>query len=70
MLPPTLPPSSASQYSGDIDNSGAVTLEDTVKSLLIISGRTPAGEIDKYEDINGDGRIGLEEAIFSLQQQQ
>ena len=50
-------------------DDGQVTLEDTMKSLLIISGQTPGGVIDKYEDINGDGKIGLEEAIYSLQQQ-
>ncbi len=58
-----------SQYSGDVDEDGQVTLKDGIKSLMILSGQTPTGTINKLEDIDSDGKIGMAEVIYSLQQQ-
>ncbi len=33
----------------------------------IINGSTPAISLHNGSDVNGDGRIGLEEAVYALQ---
>ncbi|WP_300461058.1 C10 family peptidase [Desulfobacula sp.] len=50
--------------AGDINNDGQVSLEDKLLALKIITclGDTPA--FDRTDDANGDGRIGIEEALF------
>jgi len=51
------------QLAMEIDDGTTV---DAIQSLQIVSGMTPSG-IDEVEDINSDGKIGLEEAIHALQ---
>ena len=41
------------------------TLEDSILSLQVITNMAPSG-ITLTKDVNGDGKIGLEEAIYSL----
>lgn len=53
---------------GDINNDGAVDLADGVLPLPILSGQSTDGlNIDISADVNGDGRIGFQEAAFALQ---
>ncbi|MCX5847325.1 MAG: hypothetical protein NTW12_13365 [Deltaproteobacteria bacterium] len=53
---------------GDIDGSGGVVdLKDVILALQVMSRITPAVPIYKEADVNGDGRIGLPEAIYILQ---
>lgn len=49
---------------GDIDGDNDTTLKDTILTLQLLTGKDV--NILKSGDINGDGLIGLPEAIFSL----
>jgi hypothetical protein len=53
--------------AGDVDGSGYVDLLDLRMTLQIMSGETPQSDLYKDADINGDGKIGREEAIYILQ---
>ncbi len=55
-----------SQVRGDVDGNGVVTLGDAVIALQLISGIDPLTAIDGNADVNGDGRIGVAEAIYVL----
>jgi hypothetical protein len=46
----------------------ALNLADAIIALQVVSGIQPVTTpIYKTGDVNGDGKIGLEEAIFVLQ---
>lgn len=53
---------------GDVDGVEGVTLSDVMTSLQVAAGGTPTLEegIAAAADVNGDGRIGLHEAIFAM----
>jgi hypothetical protein len=53
---------------GDIDGNGSVDLIDVILSLQIVTGGQPDALIHLGADVNGDARIGLEEALHSLQE--
>ena len=44
-----------------------VTLADAISVLQLLVGTTPATSIERIEEINNDGRIGLEEVIYIMQ---
>ncbi len=50
---------------GDVNHDGGIDLKDALLSLKICVGFIPAA--DRTCDINGDGRIGLHEAVNALQ---
>jgi hypothetical protein len=50
---------------GDIDGNGSVDLADAIIALKILAGKTNASIF--IHDVNADGRIGLEEALFIFQ---
>lgn len=56
---------------GDLGNLNGVTLSDTILALKVISGLSPTEIRESYAssgaDVNGDGKIGLSEAIYILQ---
>ena len=52
---------------GDIDNSKTIDLRDAILAIKIVSGISPTQIIYDAADANGDGKIGLEEAIYALQ---
>ena len=52
---------------GDINDSNAIDLSDLILAAQIISGITPLQTINKEADVNGDGKIGMEEVIYILQ---
>jgi len=56
--------SNAFAAPGDIDDSGEVELKDAIISLKICSNLNQTVNINA--DVNGNNRIGLEEAIFIL----
>jgi len=51
---------------GDVTGDGEVDLLDAVKTLQVISN-PPSGTANVSGDVNSDGRIGVEEAIYALQ---
>ncbi len=58
-----------SAAAGDIDGSGVVDLKDAILALQVMSSQTlpPGITIHLGADVNGDGKIGMAEAIYILQ---
>ncbi|QTA83687.1 dockerin domain-containing protein [Desulfonema limicola] len=56
---------SSSVLAGDVDNKDGVNLMDSILSLQAVSG-IPLTGVYTQADVNGDNRIGIEEAVFSL----
>ncbi|GEM_PF-7012219 len=52
---------------GDLDNDGSITLKDTILGLQILADGQPSEKVDFRADVDGDGKLGLAEVIFSLQ---
>ena len=50
---------------GDVNGDGYVNLEDVIAALQIVTGQSPAA-IMKEADTDGDGKIGLSEALHIL----
>ncbi len=63
--PDYLPIEAGSLYPGDIDHSGTIDLRDAILALKITAGIYP-DEMFLDADISGDGKIGLQEAIYML----
>lgn len=55
------------KLAGDINGDFVVNLQDAIMSLKIISGYDQYDIINTNSDVNQDGKIGLEEAIYILQ---
>ena len=54
-------------FYGDIDASGSVNLADAILTLQLINGQEPVPAPAKKSDANADQKIGMEEAIYILQ---
>ncbi|SHI02153.1 Ig-like domain-containing protein [Desulfofustis glycolicus] len=52
---------------GDVNNDGSVDLADAISALKVLTGNQ-TGAV-KEADINGDGAIGMEEAVYILQRE-
>ena len=52
---------------GGVDNSGVIDVSDAILTLQLASGINPAIPVYQEADINANGKIGLAEAIYSLQ---
>lgn len=52
--------------TGDIDDSGITDLADAILALKVLSGIN-IGQDCADADVNGDNKIGMEEAIFALE---
>ena len=56
---------------GDIDKNGKVDLSDAIIAFQVLSGINPTGFSSDFAssgaDVNGDGKIGLEEGLYILQ---
>jgi len=50
--------------TGDLNHDGQVTLEDKLLALKILTCREDIFSFDTSNDVGGDGRIGIEEALF------
>lgn len=53
--------------TGDVDGNGSIDLSDGVLAMKLICTMPPEAAFDICADVNGDGRIGLAEAVFVLQ---
>ncbi|MCP3888896.1 MAG: hypothetical protein GY702_08460 [Desulfobulbaceae bacterium] len=51
---------------GDVNNDGLVNLKDAILSLRVIAGVDVTGGLTVKSDVSDDQKIGLEEAIFVL----
>lgn len=51
---------------GDVNGDKEVNLEDIIITLNLLTNRTTTG-VQRGADVNGDGRIGGQEAIYILQ---
>jgi hypothetical protein len=58
---------SRSPIYGDVDNNGTVDLADAVLSLGVSIDSAEALPVFSGADVNADGRIGEEEAVFVLE---
>jgi len=52
---------------GNVDGMGGVNLADAVFSLRIVVGLPPTGTPKMENEVNGDAKIGIEEAVYVLQ---
>ena len=50
---------------GDVNGDGFVDLTDVIRVLQVLSGQN-GGQIYKAADIDGDGKVGLEELLYGL----
>jgi YVTN family beta-propeller protein len=64
-LPVGSKPFAFGQFIIPVDTT--VTLVDAILALQIITGTTPYSEINTSVEVNGDGKIGMEEVIYILQ---
>lgn len=53
---------------GDIDDNDTIELTDAVLALQVLVGLEPSTTVHKEADVNGDNKIGLEEALYALQE--
>ena len=55
--------------TGDIDDSGSVDLADVILALQVCAKISPSPDVnvEVQREVSGDGKIGLEEAIYALQ---
>jgi len=51
---------------GDSDSDGDVDVTDVIRALKVVTG-LPVQGIEEGADASGDGRLGVEEALFGLQ---
>ncbi len=57
----------SSDIAGDLDNDWFVSLQDTIIALQVVCGMFPVhSSFQAANDIGGNGKIGVEEAIFSM----
>jgi len=52
---------------GDVDSSGVVDLGDAITVFQLLSEISPSGNVDSDADVNDDGAIGLQDALYILQ---
>ena len=50
---------------GDVNGDGTVNLEDVIAALQVVTGQS-LGSVIKEADADGDGKIGLSEALHIL----
>ena len=53
---------------GDINKDGSTDLEDAITSLQLIVGLPHGTTVDLSEDVSGDDKIGMPEALYALQE--
>ncbi len=63
----TVPAGQALAFSGDVQHDGRVGPEDVIAALQVQDGNAGELGVTAAADVDGDGRIGLAEAVFGLQ---
>jgi chitodextrinase len=53
-------------FAGDVNGSGTIDLQDLIMVLEIVTGQIPYHTVYPGADVDGDGRIGLPEALYIL----
>lgn len=53
-------------HAGDVDHSGGIDLNDAISALKVLTGVAPVYAYSDA-DINADGRIGIPEVVYILQ---
>lgn len=56
----------AETYIGDVSHNCRIDLEDTILALQVLAGATPGSPAYADADLNGDGRIGVAEAVYAM----
>ncbi|GBC63629.1 hypothetical protein DENIS_4627 [Desulfonema ishimotonii] len=51
---------------GDVNGKDSITLEDAILALQICTGINPDAKIYPESDVNDDGKIGLEDVVYTL----
>ena len=51
---------------GDVSGSSGVELSDALMALQVMAGKTPSAPVHISGDVNADGKIGMEEALYVL----
>ncbi|MCP4108649.1 MAG: hypothetical protein GY749_24390 [Desulfobacteraceae bacterium] len=51
---------------GDINYDGSIDITDAVLALQILAGLTPDNVADVNSDVNGDGKIGVQDVLYIL----
>ena len=52
--------------AGDVDATGTVDIADAIRSFQVCVGMILSSSLCIEADVSGDGKIGLEEAIYAL----
>jgi len=52
---------------GDVNHDGVIDNQDAILALQVLSGIDPVTAVYKEADINGDGKIALDEVLYILQ---
>ena len=60
-------PSLSLATPGDLDGDEDIDLIDAILALRVLAGIEPSSIIHKGADVNGNGKLGMEETIFILQ---
>ena len=55
------------QLKGDINGDAAIDLTDAILALQIITGVVQGQNIDNASDVDGNNKIGMEEAVYILE---
>jgi hypothetical protein len=53
--------------TGDVNDSRAVDLADAILAMQVLSGINPPEAVYRQADVNGDRKIGTDDALFVLQ---
>jgi fibronectin type 3 domain-containing protein len=51
---------------GDIDGNRVIQLQDVILALQVCAGMSPQVPLNSAADVNGDGKLSMEEAIYIL----
>ncbi|OQX03948.1 MAG: hypothetical protein BWK80_54595 [Desulfobacteraceae bacterium IS3] len=62
-----MPSGSVALQKGDLNKDKSVDLKDAIAALRVLAGLEFSGTYDIQADVNGDNRIGMEEAVYILQ---
>ena len=54
-------------FRGDVDGNGEIEMRDAILAFQVVCN-FPNLNIEKKSDVNGDGKIGLEEVIYIMQE--